>query len=167
MRLGTKHNDLARSLNNWLAEKGFKFLLEFFISTWSRKVWTVFSITYKTTFWAYKRSTHNNFSHFLLTAMNSTLDWALCTFCPNDFSKLLNEIKLWSTFPFIPIPVSFSNARWIEIEIGSVYSSSVWPDFAKCHHFGTVLKVLSKFLWVYLVFGKILILLWEKCFTSG
>ena len=29
----------------------------------------------------------------------------------------------------------------------------------------TILKVLGKFLRVYLVFGKVLILLWQKCFT--
>ena len=32
---------------------------------------------------------------------------------------------------------------------------------------GTILKVLGKFLMVYLVFGKILFPLWKTCFTFG
>ena len=46
-------------------------------------------------------------------------------------------------------------------------SQSVWPDLAKFRHFGTILKVLGKILRDYLIFGKILILLWQKCFTIG
>ena len=44
-------------------------------------------------------------------------------------------------------------------------SNAVWPDLAHFWHFGTTLKVLGKFLSDYLVFGKILILLWQKCFN--
>ena len=36
---------------------------------------------------------------------------------------------------------------------------------AKFRHFGTILKVLEKFLLVKLVFGKMLILLWQKCYA--
>ena len=45
--------------------------------------------------------------------------------------------------------------------------ATVWPDLAKFHHVGTILKVLVKFFRVCLVFGKIMILLWQKCFTIG
>ena len=37
------------------------------------------------------------------------------------------------------------------------------PDLAKFHHFGISLKVLSKFLTVYFLFGKMLSLLWQTC----
>ena len=38
---------------------------------------------------------------------------------------------------------------------------SVWPDMAKFRHFGKIFKVLGKILRVYLVFGKILKLIWQ------
>ena len=44
-------------------------------------------------------------------------------------------------------------------------SQSVWSDLAKFRHFGINLKVLGKFLKDYVVFGKILTLLWQKCLT--
>ena len=37
----------------------------------------------------------------------------------------------------------------------------------KFHHFGTILKVLGKFLRDYLVFGNFLILPWQKCYAIG
>ena len=37
----------------------------------------------------------------------------------------------------------------------------------KFGHFGTILKVFEKILRVYLVFGKILMLLWQKCYAIG
>ena len=44
----------------------------------------------------------------------------------------------------------------------------VWPDLTKFRHFGTILKVLGKLLKLYLVFGKILILLWQKiCYWAS
>ena len=46
-------------------------------------------------------------------------------------------------------------------------SEALRPDLAKFRHSGTILKVLGKFLRVYLVFGKMLILLWQKCNDIG
>ena len=43
----------------------------------------------------------------------------------------------------------------------------VWPDLAKFRHFGTILKVLGKFLQVYLVFSKMWIFLWQKMLLLG
>ena len=40
----------------------------------------------------------------------------------------------------------------------------IWPKF---RHGGTILKVLDKFLTVYLVFGKMLLLLWQRCYAIG
>ena len=42
------------------------------------------------------------------------------------------------------------------------FTITVWPGLAKFRHFGTILKVLGKFLRVNLVFGKMLILLSPK-----
>ena len=36
------------------------------------------------------------------------------------------------------------------------FSLSVWPDLAKLYHFGTLFKVLGKFVRVYLKFAKFL-----------
>ena len=47
------------------------------------------------------------------------------------------------------------------------WSTEVWSDLAKFYHFGTILKVLGKFLKVYLVFGKLLIFIWRKCYAIG
>ena len=44
---------------------------------------------------------------------------------------------------------------------------SVWPDLATFRHFGTILKVLGKYLKVYLVLGNVLLLFKQKCFTIG
>ena len=44
---------------------------------------------------------------------------------------------------------------------GRVQCDQIWRKFAT---FGTILKVLGKIVRVYLVFGKILIVLWQKCF---
>ena len=41
--------------------------------------------------------------------------------------------------------------------------ATVWLDWAKFRHFCTLLKILGEFVRVTLVFGKILILLWQKC----
>ena len=41
------------------------------------------------------------------------------------------------------------------------------PDLAKFGHFGTIFKVLGKFLRVYLVFVEMLISLWPKCDVLG
>ena len=46
-------------------------------------------------------------------------------------------------------------------------SPSVWPDLAKFRHFGNILQVFGKFLTVYFLFGKIVNLLWQICYTSG
>ena len=44
----------------------------------------------------------------------------------------------------------------------------VWPDSAKYHHFGEILSILDYFLRVYfLIFGKMLNLLWQICMTIG
>ena len=48
-----------------------------------------------------------------------------------------------------------------------LHSGAVWPDLSKFRHISTLFKVLGNFLRVYLVFGKIMILLWQKCFTIG
>ena len=40
----------------------------------------------------------------------------------------------------------------------------IWRFFC---HIGTILKVLGNFLWVYLVFGEMFILLWQKCYAIG
>ena len=45
--------------------------------------------------------------------------------------------------------------------------SPVWPDLAKFHNYGKILKLVAKFFRVNLVFGKILILLWHKCNGIG
>ena len=44
---------------------------------------------------------------------------------------------------------------------------SVWPDLAKFCHFGIISKVLGNFLRVYLVFGKLFILLWQNYYAIG
>ena len=43
----------------------------------------------------------------------------------------------------------------------------MWLDLAKFRNFGTILKVLGKFLWVYLVFGKFLSYCSKNVFTIG
>ena len=42
---------------------------------------------------------------------------------------------------------------------------SVWPDLAKFCHFGKFSKTTGKLLWSYLVFGKVLNLLWQFLIT--
>ena len=44
---------------------------------------------------------------------------------------------------------------------------AVWPELPKFRHFGTILNVLGKSQRVYLVFGKMFILLWQKCHGIG
>ena len=43
----------------------------------------------------------------------------------------------------------------------SIYLPAVWPDLVKFHHFAKILRVVGKILKVYLVFGKIMKLLWQ------
>ena len=43
----------------------------------------------------------------------------------------------------------------------------MWPDLAKFRHFGKTLKVVSKFLTVYFLSGKMLSLLWQICDNIG
>ena len=43
----------------------------------------------------------------------------------------------------------------------------VRPDLAQFRHFGNILQVFGKFLTVYFLFGKIVNLLWQICYTSG
>ena len=45
--------------------------------------------------------------------------------------------------------------------------SNVWPYCANFCHFGTILKVLGKFLRVYLVLGNSFTILWQKCNAIG
>ena len=42
---------------------------------------------------------------------------------------------------------------------------SVWPDLAKFRHLGKFSKTTGKLLWSYLVFGKVLNLLWQFLIT--
>ena len=43
----------------------------------------------------------------------------------------------------------------------------MWLDLVKFRRLGTILKVLGKFLKVYLVFSKIFILPCQKCYAVG
>ena len=43
----------------------------------------------------------------------------------------------------------------------------MWPDLAKFRHFGKIFKVFGNFSRLYLLFGKILSLLWPILFTFG
>ena len=73
--------------------------------------------------------------------------------------------------PLLPWPELFrsasrhSSSRFRRSRI--MRSGSEWRDLTKLCHFGTIIKVLGKFLKVYLVFGKMLILLWQKCYAVG
>ena len=44
---------------------------------------------------------------------------------------------------------------------------TVWPDLAKIHHFGKILKAFDDFYKLSLVFGKYLNLLWKNTYTIG
>ena len=44
---------------------------------------------------------------------------------------------------------------------------AVWPDLAKFRHFGTILQVFGQFLTVYLLFVKLVNLLWQICYNTG
>ena len=58
----------------------------------------------------------------------------------------------------------------IKIEARTPLSSnqqSVWPDWAKFCHFVEILKVLSKYIRIHLVFGKILNILGLFCYVIG
>ena len=47
------------------------------------------------------------------------------------------------------------------------HPSPVWPYLVKFWHFGKSLQVFGKFLTVYFLFGKMLILLWQICDIIG
>ena len=47
------------------------------------------------------------------------------------------------------------------------FSTSVRPDLAKFHHLGNILKVFGHFLNKYLLFGKIVNLLWQIFYAFG
>ena len=69
-----------------------------------------------------------------------------------------------------PIPKIVSYIRGCKTTFGLSNSwrpteAAVWPDLAKFRHFGTIMKELGNFLRVFLVFGKMLSLLWQKCFA--
>ena len=72
-------------------------------------------------------------------------------------STLTTRCQFFCLFQKVSIQVN-KVCQWVD---------SVQPDLAKFRHFGTILKALGKFLMVYLVFGKILIILWQKCFNIG
>ena len=57
------------------------------------------------------------------------------------------------------IPVIWS--QWF------VRTPAVWPDWPKFRHFGKKLKAFGKFLKVYILFGKMLSLLWQICYIIG
>ena len=46
-------------------------------------------------------------------------------------------------------------------------SWAVWPNLAKFHHFGNILWIFVKCLWVYSEFGKCLNLHWQNVYVSG
>ena len=46
-------------------------------------------------------------------------------------------------------------------------SSPVWLDLAKICTFYNILQVFGKFFMVYFLFGKMLSLLWQICYTIG
>ena len=48
-----------------------------------------------------------------------------------------------------------------------IRQAPVWPDLAIFRHFGKTLKVLCNFSRIYLLFGKILNLLWQILCTFG
>ena len=62
--------------------------------------------------------------------------------------------------------LSYLSEAWVK-KLYIIYLLAVWPDLAKFRHFGTFLKVLGKFLRVYLVFGEILVQKWQIFLLLG
>ena len=69
---------------------------------------------------------------------------------------------IWILSSVKPIPL-----RKYFVGSGPVFPTSVWPDLAIFCQLGKILKIFGNFMKVYLVFGKLLNLLWKNQCAFG
>ena len=153
-----KNQNLANLRQTFAISAAAPFQLIFLlIGTFSRKVLTEF----RNRFCEWKKVNRTTTSSFGILSL----------FLRND----LTSFPSFLPFAIITQETFFHFKSRVAISLFALFfqkdfaftSCPVWPDLAKFRHFGTILKVLGKFLRVCLVFGKILILLWKECYAIG
>ena len=144
-------------------------------SSWTVFIALVFQTTQRLTTWAYTsllllqrkssmlQCVRHNFGHFwnpfgplsVLINVNT-----LISFCIYEMPKNWGD-RFWTTCLTVGPMRAFSLSTY------QPCPNAVWPDLAKFHHFGKIFKVLGNFSRAYLLFGKILNLLWQILYTFG
>ena len=87
------------------------------------------------------------------------LTWTFSTFCLFYF---------WSCDSVEKVEEMWINKCYLHsLSLNSWGSLPVWPDLAKCHHFGKKIEMFGNIFKLYFIFGEVLNPLWHNFYAFG